>query len=397
MKFQGSPFLAFFVCLYATLSPPFFFSAFTPILIRASLEIGLLFMISAYLLRVIDCSLPYKAICVWLMLFTMTLLVSTNDMASHVASTINIILFLLIIRVGAKATLFIYWLRWYWVRIWWLASVSIIIAFFVYQFNLIEFSPFDLSEIVGSASYIYYNNIIFGNLLVYRFFDFVVPKLSWYIYEPGILSFFLGLNILIAEQLFLCSKKVILFKISNLIAGIFTFSTTFYLFFIAYFTFKIFMLRGFHNVRWSSFTLTSLLLLWFMYEFFVVSDLAKFTSIDDRFVRLEVAQYFIINNSFLNFMFGNGVGVSVKTSDMGISSGILSILVERGILIFLFLLFYIYKYTKRTYVLLGYIIFYHITFELIWYPIFYIAIALNLFPIISKQILKKTYLLPSQS
>lgn len=377
MKYQKAQILAFFVCLYATLSPPFVFSAFTPNYIRALLEITLFFALSLYLIDVKKTSLPYNAIGIWLMLFVMTFVVSSGEMAAHIASAINIIIFLLLIKLGDISVSFFYWTRWYWVRIWSLASVSIIVAFVLYQMNIMVFTPFDLSEVVGSASYTYYNNIILGNFLSYSFFDLPVPKLTWYIYEPGMLSFILGINLLISDGLFKDQKKIKIFKIINLIAGVFTFSTTFYLFFISYAFIKMSMSRSLRMLRILTIPIFVALILWFLIYFFMETDLAKFTSLDDRFMRLEIAESFLRNNSLISFLFGNGIGASVRVSDNGISSGFLSVLVERGVLVLIYLSYCIYKYAKINTPLIAFIIFYHITFEMVWYPIFYIAIMLN--------------------
>lgn len=377
MKYQKAPILAFFVCLYATLSPPFVFSAFTPNYIRALLEINIFFVLSLYLMSVKKTSLPYNAIGIWLMLFVMTFVVSSGEIAAHIASAINIVIFLLLIKLGDVSVSFVYWIRWYWVRIWSLASVSIIVAFVSYQMNIMVFTPFDLSEVVGAASYTYYNNIILGNFLSYRFFDLSVPKLTWYIYEPGMLSFILGLNLLISDGLFADPKNIKIFKFINLIAGVFTFSTTFYLFFISYAFIKMSMSRSLRMSRILMIPIFSVLILWFVIYFFMETDLAKFTSLDDRVMRLEIAESFLRNNSLISFLFGNGIGASIRASDNGISSGFLSVLVERGVLVLIYLFFYIYKYAKINTPLIVFIIFYHITFEMIWYPIFYIAIMLN--------------------
>jgi len=108
--------------------------------------------------------------------------------------------------------------------VWFFIATSVIISFFAYQFKVVDFTFMELN--LSGDSSCYYHNILLKNVMSYRVFDYSVPKISWYIFEAGILSFFLGLNIVIADSFCSHTRHKRTFKMINLPAVFLTFPPT---------------------------------------------------------------------------------------------------------------------------------------------------------------------------
>ena len=187
----------------------------------------------------------------------------------------------------------------------------------------------------------------------------------------------MGLNFLIAGDVCDKARQVKFFKYTNIFAGTLTFSSTFILFFLLYLIVKL--LRSKRFVKVAIITIPFILVVCVGYIYIQLMDpnWGKFTSVSDRLVRLEIAYNIISQSNALNLLFGSGIGASTEMYGKGISSGILSVLVERGIAIFIFLGYVLVKFTWHNKVLLLFIIFYHLAFELFWHPAFLVAVALS--------------------
>lgn len=364
------------VCLYATGSPPFVFSMFMPFAVRVVLALGALFCVGAFLVGR-NANLPHLPVTLWLLLVSAMGLCSRNEITSLVYSAVNIVFLFLVVEIAKNSHAFNGYLRRFWLWTWSIASVSVIVVFLDFQVHWLPFSEVNLAEFLNNdEAYRYYNNIIFGNYVMYHFFDFTVPKSSWYIFEPGLLSFYLGMNFLLADQFCECGRSCRIFKTLNLVAGLLTFSTTFYIFFIVYALYQLGTLRLLGKFRILFVLLFPLEVMALGYNFVANLDLISFTSAADRSVRLDIAQMIMSKNTVLSFLFGNGIGISSVVADRGLSSGLLNIIIERGFLIFIFLMGLLYKYTKANRALFIFILFNLLAIEMVWWPSLYLALAL---------------------
>lgn len=367
-------FITMLVYIYVILSPPFVFSAYIPFEVRVMLEvIPLLFLLMA-IHNTQHNFLVY--ICIWSMLVLIMFLNSESALISVAYSYSKLIFLFSIIPIVCASSFVFHLIRKFWFWIWFFISSSVIMTFLVYQLDLVDFAHLDFSEISERAPYNYYNNLFLGNIIRHRVFDFSVPKISWYIFEPGLLAFFLGLNVLIADSVYRHSSHSREFKILNLLAGFATFSTTFFIFSALYLTIKLSSHGRLKKFAFFIAPIAVAILSWYIYLALMDPDIAKFTSFDERVSRLGVAHSILSNSSILGFLFGNGIGISTTVSDGGISSGVMSILVERGFLILIFLSFIFYKYTRHNKAVLLYILFYHLTFEFVWYPAFLVGVSI---------------------
>jgi len=370
-------FVALLVCIYVIFSPPFIFSAYIPLPVRMILEVVPFLLLLIAIRSERNNLFVYKYMFVWSMLVLMMFLNSDSAFNSVVYSFVKLLFLVSILSVCYNSNTMFYVIRNVWFVFWFFVPSFVVVTFFVYQFDIVSFTHLSFDEISETAGYNYYTNIFFGNIIKSNILGIPTSRVCWYVFEPSMLAFFLGLNILLADSVYSHSKYVTKFKILNFCAGCLTFSLTFYVFFMFYVVMKL-LSYGFLR-RVSLLTIPAVLVVAVCYIYLILmdSDAGRFTSIDDRLLRLEIGWFFINNNTLLTFLFGNGLGVSAVVFDRGISSGILAIFVERGFLVFIFLVFIFYKYTKHNKALLLYILFYHFTFELVWYPALLIAIAIS--------------------
>ncbi len=373
MRSIDSYIVSLFICIYVLLSPPFVFSEYIPFSVRICLE-----AVPAFLFILVlhsNKSQIFILLFVWVMLVLMMFLATYSQFISVAYSCLKIIfLFLMISLFDNKKTLFNL-IKNFWFGFWLFVASSALISFGVYQMEIVHFEYLDFSTVTGSDSYHYYNNIFFGNIIQSHMFDIPVPRVTWYVFEPSILAFFFGLNVIVSDSFCVKKEYANKFKILNLFAGVVTFSNTFFIFFIFYGLF-LFFNRGFLKYLFILLIpIFFVIVAWFINMVLVNPDIVGFTSLGDRLERVEIANYYISNNTLLSFLFGNGVGVSAEQFGRGISSGILTIFIERGFLVFSFLLYVFYKYTKCNKHLLIYLFFYSLTFELVWYPLLLLVIS----------------------
>lgn len=366
--------IAFWFFLYAVLSNPFLLSSYIPFYLRFVLEIGLLYLLVGYFIASNRLKLPYVLTVIWTMLFILTLLGVDGPVNPLISTSLKIIILILLVRVAHASVSFREMLRCYWIFIWSLASVSVILIYFSATFDILTFTQFDFGDVNELAPYTYYGNLL-GYFIPYHFFDLFVPKINWYLFEPIYLSFFLGLNVVVADEICSGNKKSKRFRILNMIAGFLTFSTSYFIFLFIYLVFQVLKLRFFRRTLVFIIPLAIVAISFVLYLFFFDSDVATFTSLSDRTDRLDIAAQAFSGNSIFSFLFGNGIGFVPSDADRGISSGILTILVERGLLVFVFITYLFYEILKPNWPVLLFLIYYNMTFESVWLPVLFMLCA----------------------
>jgi len=362
----------FIIYFYALCSEPFIFLIYLPFPLRIFLLfIPLLFIGNALRLR--RPVNPKIYLIIWLLLSIPYALnqLGVQPVIIKTFITFSFLISLLSLKryIKFNGKLVVWWF-WLWVYI----SLSVIGLYVAYVTKIVSFSLFDFSTISENSPYIVQHHPLLGNYFKYSLLGFHVPKISWYSFEPGILSYFFGFNVLLAahlQKVSLSSKKIFIFKYLNMTAGFLTFSSA-YMLFLLYFiptsffpSFKKSYL--FHIVIISIFGLILINT--------ITMDVLATTSAGDRLLRLENAINALGKSDFFDFLFGSGTNISTIVSDRGFSSGLLSIFIERGAFIFAFISIILYKYTHGKREILFYIFFYLITIEQVWTPMFAIGLA----------------------
>jgi len=266
-----------------------------------------------------------------------------------------------------------------WMRFSLIISLFAIISFFINQF--IETSVFfDNSSLFGlsfNPSYDYKISI-FG-FTVFKKFSFMgVERVSSFFHEPQYAGMFFAFNFLIASknsELF--SKK---YYITSVLAGLLTFSVTFYL---AYLTYLILSVEFRKIIIISFFSLLFLLIIFFsLGESLNILDLQlSQTSFQDRIERNLNTLEVLKDSTFSKVLFGHGINNYQDYNEndelrRGISSGLLYLLFEFGILISLFIFIMFISFSNKNYTLMAIGILYLIAIP--WYRYYFCWYAIIL-------------------
>ena len=353
------------IFLYALIYGPFISQSFMPASVRIGIEGFILF-----LLFILTVQCRYKKGIILLSIAFMIfgcIVISGADTANKVVSAFNkIIFFTLTIGLLCGNRKILNSCIKMWIKLWFFLGVMAIISFAGYTTSVINFSYLDFGEIDPGAKYIYLNNLIFGNLMEKKFFDISFGRVAGYMYEPGLLSFFFGFNILIARS-WVNEKQVRIFMWVNLIAGLVTLSITFYFFMVTFFIAKsCFVENKFKGIIIAA----TLFLLCTLFLFYTPdADFLNDTSFDNRLVRMSMAIDIIQNNTWFTALLGNGVGIAV-------TAGLVNIFIERGAIVLIFIFYLVVKCSKHNLWLMLYLFYCSFSFDMFWFPVYLLAIAM---------------------
>ena len=245
-----------------------------------------------------------------------------------------------------------------WMRFSLIISIFAIISFFINQF--IDTSVFfENSSLFGSSfnpAYDYKISI-FGFTVFKKFSLMGVERVSSFFHEPQYAGMFFAFNFLIASknsELF--SKK---YYTTSVLAGLLTFSVTFYLAYITYLILSL-KVRKIKIIYFCSFLFLFLLLIFFSLSVNLnISDLQlSQTSFLDRMQRNLYTLEVVKDATFSKVLFGHGINTYQDynlndESGRGLSSGLLYLLFEFGILISLFILIMFISFSNKNYILIA--------------------------------------------
>jgi hypothetical protein len=367
-------FLLTLLCVsYVVFSQPLLFLNFVPFGARAFLEAAPYTLLLIGLHR--RSQTAVGLLLIWIILEAVTAVFGPSELKKFVGDFSKIVFFLMLIPVICQSSAALNYFRRFWVGFWTFVALSTILTFVCYQFNLVEFHYLQFGDINAKAAYEYYNNLYLGNIRTHNFFGAVLPKVSWYFNEAGPLSFFFGFNYLVAGRIVTLERNQARFKFLNLIAGFQTLSITFVMFFVLFEGLRLFdKIVG--RQKWLLYPASLLVLLGLGAALWLNQDILVYSSADDRSIRLDIALQMLRDDSLANFLFGNGIDITSKLFDRGITVGILSVLIERGVMILGFVVFLLYRYTRPQWMLFWYLIYYNLSFEFFWFPIFWLGIAI---------------------
>jgi hypothetical protein len=374
-KFAKPNFSKFIVCMiliYAFNYQPFLSETYIPTTFRISLELTMLF-----LLFLINIRYSYFVNWTWLFpcifIFGASIFFGTTT-ARHAISLLNKIIFLILasgllcgnrnlLKSLNKILIFIAYFF----------SITAILCFLGYVTGFIPFNDFYLGGI-DSLSYYYLHNSLLGNLTPRNIFGFDLARTSGYMFEAGLLGITFALNILLARYWFNDLKKRSIFLWLNFIAGITTFSTTFFFFLALYFLFKA---TSKFNLDTKShlflFGLTSIL-------FILLITMSGYINETSAFIRLEriiKLLSFYEASPPLNFFLGNDINLVHDTLEIGIDSGWFSLMIQRGFLLFIFYACTIIFFTKNYRELMFYFLIVNFVFNTLASPYFLLFIAVS--------------------
>lgn len=261
-----------------------------------------------------------------------------------------------------------------WIMFWVYCSIMGVVGYFLMTSNLV--SPTVLVGVEeGLGRYYYYNYPFIGN-----FHLRIIPRYTGFLFEPGMLGFFFGFNMVIAKQLVVDTKKCRLFLGLNMFAGLLTVSYAFFIFLVFFFCLRFRMVArlvsnklvlmgfiGFFGLIIMA-ALTSILN--------NVEDLLPYSSVGDRLLRYVLSIEFLREQSLGALVFGVGLFPFHEAIGRGASAGIIDVLASRGILLLGVWLYVLYMKAKHIPGLFAFILLYSLVFDYWHFPLFMIGLAI---------------------
>jgi len=251
-----------------------------------------------------------------------------------------------------------------WVNLGYLLSFSAVILFILHQFTSLNTDFFNYSSLLSDRTGVHEYSV-FGATREKNLGFFSLARVASYFSEPQIAGFYFSINVLLSTQI----NKGMKYKwwaVFNVLAGLLTFSVTFYIAMFVLFAFQFLSrIAGVFAVLLGS-ILTVIFVGYILIENIIFSELSFLsrTSYVDREMRFLAALSILKNSSLSNLLFGHGVGF-VGTFDRGLSLGFFHVFVERGLVGLFFVLLMIKMFLRNNYTYIS--IFIIFLFAFTWY------------------------------
>ena len=235
-----------------------------------------------------------------------------------------------------------------WLRFSLILAIFAIISYVIHQFTFFNFDLFDFKSSESFERNYPYQMSIFGNTIDKNFGFITVSRVCSFFNEPLNAGIFFGLNFLLAKinRNFIGKKYSFFF----LVAGLLTFSVTFYVIFL------FLMLREF-KLKLNLINFLVLIPIFSILLLVIISidvEILKYfisnTSFNDRLARETFAFKAMWESPLLKILFGYGIGNYSKAfpnNEFGyMSTGFTSFLFEYGILTFVVVLIFVLFFLK---------------------------------------------------
>lgn len=368
--------ILFMVFLYVIFQQPFIFIAFIPEILRLFLE-GLVLYSLVLITMSNRYTKSYILILFALSIFILMYLEKSGSIRQLLSSMNKIIFFVLFVKMLTNVNTLFKYAKFGWITLWTVLSFISIFSFLGYLSGIIDFKYLEFGDIYEGAYYTYFGNNIFGNIII-KDFGIPLPRIVGYMFEGGQLAFFFGWNIIISKYLIYNPRWSKSFTAINIISGFLTLSMTFVVFMIFYITLLFIKRIRFKKVV-SVFFILIIFLSISLFMFKMSSDLGleQYSSFEDRMVRYAYSLNMFRNSSILHLMFGHGIRTFSNEFGMGINSGLVDLLLERGMILTFFMIFLFIKYSQYDFLVLSFLLYYFMFFNFCWHPIFYSALSIG--------------------
>lgn len=255
-----------------------------------------------------------------------------------------------------------------WVVLWSAISIQTILSCLAFNFHLIEFAPVAVAGWLPQVKSADSVHPVLGFVNSWNLFGYFFGKPMGFLLEPIALGFCLGLNVLMKPG------YARYFGPLNLLAGLCTGSMAFILFFVLLAVYKILdtVFQGKNRL------LTGVIVGGVAILFLALT--IQCTSLNDRALRLAIGMEALLQSNLWSLLFGN-LHYAATTTIPGsesktISSGFLTVLVQRGIPMFLFLCYLLHRFARGNGLLLAYLLFYGLLLQYFWWPVFIIFLMM---------------------
>lgn len=361
---------------YIVLYEPFIFVRDVPSAVRILIEFSFLFiLLLLWLSKAKPRFIPYSFLIIPLLLLWLFLADETRSVngpgGGWFPGFITKIIFLIfgVIALKPYPTL-VKALARVWAFVWVFIGVQVTLAAIGYALGIIHFT-LEGDWKLGIMEYYY--NPIFGQLDSRGFKGATLPQFSGFLMEPLFLGLFAGLNVLTAS--ILVSKKYQkLFRILSYVTGLLSGSVSFLLFFCSFAAYKFvgkYSSRG-KLISFFVLAVVGLAVSWFM---LVDLGIGEASSFGVRAVRISIALNALMHSSLHGLLFGTYNYSQLVGEQMSASCGILSFLLQRGVILFIPVMYLLFKYAKKDHYVLAYLFYYALLLEYFWWPAFVVYLV----------------------
>jgi len=295
----------------------------------------------------------------------------------HLLSFFNkLLFFILLIKVLQDDYKLMVSIRKVWIIIWYLLSFSAIIGIIGFSTGLLPFYSYEYYNPTKTIiMYSYDFNPLIGGIKPRSVGPFLLQQYVGWTFEAGQLAYYFGINFILSGLIYNKQVRYNWFKLINFISGLLTFSLSFYLFFFIYFIIEV--LKKI-QMKWLFYFIIPFIIYYFIY-FYINPENLLYTSMLDRVWRVDSAMNILSKMNIMELLFGLGSSqVHELMGGGGITVSVLSLILGRGLLLTIFYLSLIIKYSKYNYTLLSFIIYYSFIFgDMIFYPITLLIIVIG--------------------
>lgn len=357
------------VFVYLLLYPPFISHVALPSSLRLGVEtLTLAFLAVIYLLRRQYRFSPHFIYAFLLLSFYG---IFGGDAPQQVlAFGLKLFFMLLILRVLAFDLPLYLWVRQLWITLWAAFFVMSLIGFLG---KLGGFLP--LMSFPVKTAYPYQFNPLVGNLLQKPVMGFMLPRYTGYIDEPGLYACFAGVNFFLAKDLFVERSRQRLWAAMALGSALLTLSYTLYLFLVLYFAF-VWTRRVKISINLLISLIAAVTLPAIAFIAFVPDALPNSSALD-RMLQVLRAWGVYLDADLQATLFGIGILPLKELIEGGTTSGLLQVLMSRGLALTAYFYAMIYGTIRHNGPLLLFVIYFSLTFDFFWYPLFLTGLALS--------------------
>ncbi len=351
---------------FVWMMPPFIDTDMGEKIVRLAIEFLVLIGASLYLF-VKKSYQPFIFLIIVFVLYMMNWIVSAENIRHVLSHFCQITLLFLLSEVLVLNYGLASFLKNVWIITWTYFSFLAILTFLGKVSGLLVFN-----YVGDSHTHHYYQHLFLGYFLMKEFsIGLTLPRYVGFLNEPIIYAFFAGFNMVAAKRLFLVRKNSRRFFVLNMIAGMLTFSYSFYLFLGVFFLFWGYLKR----------VPSKYIFMGGMLVIVIFAYMGKYLYMSDSSLSVRVGRYYhfveyIKNFGIENVLFGVGMQRFVLDTNGAGTSALINTLVGKGIFLFLVWAYLLHARSKYIPGLLAFIVYYSLVLDFYVYPLFVVGVAI---------------------
>jgi hypothetical protein len=354
------------ILLYVFIYPPFFYSEIIISNTRITIEFIVGIMLIILILRRGNISINLTINIGLIVLITLILIMFGGTKIINNLSLLSKLIFMVLLtEIIWRNKLFRNNLISVWIKITYITVIICITSFLCYNLRLIEYDHYQLNI----ERYYLYNPFL-GNIGLINFFGFKLGRVYFVFYESIYLGFLFALNITMSKNWIELKRPRQFFIILNIIGGITTLSSAFFIFLLFYYIFS--------NVKRININIIiKLITILFICYLLWHTNYISGTSYLYRTNRLIESLNLYINSDILIHIFGSGIGITIEKLGFGLDGIWMALLIERGALVLFIVMFLFFRNIKTNNSALVTILYYGFAVNFLMYPIIYFLFSLS--------------------